>query len=102
MFDIAFLLNLAGQPIQNHNNATTSDTYIGTKGEEVYLYANVFGGLLRAGVITDFIELETDGDGDGLLAQLFANKQSNIQIYGTCTVFPFCQMTSMEATIKDS
>lgn len=61
-----------------------TDTYIGTKGEEVYVYGNVFGGLLRAGIITDFIELEADVD--ELLAQLFANAQSNVQVYGTGTV----------------
>jgi hypothetical protein len=61
-----------------------TDTYIGTKGEEVYIYGNFFGGLLRAGIITDFIELEADAD--ELLAQLFANVQSNVQVYGTGTV----------------
>jgi len=61
-----------------------TDTYIGTKGEEVYVYGNVFGGLRKAGVITDFIELEADSD--ELLAQLFASVQSNVQVYGTGTV----------------
>lgn len=61
-----------------------TDTYIGTKGEEVYVYGNVFGGLLKAGIITDFIKLEADTD--ELLAQLFARVQSNVQIYGTGTV----------------
>jgi len=61
-----------------------SDTYIGTKGEEVYIYGNIFGGLLKAGEVTDFIELEVDSD--ELLGQLFANAQSNVQVYGTGTV----------------
>ncbi|SFL29117.1 Protein of unknown function [Nitrosomonas aestuarii] len=61
-----------------------SDTYIGTKGEEVYVYGNVFGGLLSAGKITDYIELEADSD--ELLTQLFASAQSNVQAYGTGTV----------------
>ncbi len=58
--------------------------YIGTKGEEVYVYGDVFNGLLRAGVISDFVALEPDSD--ELLAQLFADGQSNAQIYGTGTV----------------
>ncbi|MCB1984378.1 MAG: DUF3465 domain-containing protein [Burkholderiales bacterium] len=61
-----------------------TDTYIGTKGEKVYVYGNVFGGLLSAGVITDFIESESDSD--ELLAQLFARAQSNVQVFGTGTV----------------
>lgn len=61
-----------------------TDTYIGTKGEEVYVYGNVFGGLLKAGIITDFIKLEADTD--ELLAQLFAKVQSNVQVYGIGTV----------------
>ena len=61
-----------------------TDTYIGTKEEEVYVYGNVFGGLLRTGVITDFIESEADSD--ELLAQLFASAQSNVQVFGTGTV----------------
>jgi hypothetical protein len=55
--------------------------YIGTKGEEVYVYGNVFKGLLNAGVISDFIELEADGD--ELLFQLFSDGRSNVQVYGT-------------------
>ncbi|MDR4515650.1 DUF3465 domain-containing protein [Nitrosomonas sp.] len=62
----------------------STDTYIGTKDGGVYVYGNVFGGLLKAGVITDFIELEADSD--ELLAQLFANVQSNVQVYGTGAV----------------
>ncbi|MDV6345716.1 DUF3465 domain-containing protein [Nitrosomonas sp. Is37] len=58
--------------------------YIGTKGEEVYVYGNIFNGLLRAGVISDYIELEADSD--ELLAQLFANDKSNVQVYGTGVV----------------
>jgi len=61
-----------------------TDTYIGTKDEEVYVYGKVFGGLLKAGVITDFIELEADTD--ELLAQLFDSVESNVQVYGTGTV----------------
>ncbi|SFI36676.1 DUF3465 domain-containing protein [Nitrosomonas sp. Nm34] len=61
-----------------------SGNYIGTKGEEVYVYGNVFNGLLRAGVISDYIELEADSD--ELLAQLFANGKSNVQVYGTGVV----------------
>ncbi len=55
--------------------------YIGTKGEEVYVYGNVFNGLLRAGVISDYVELEADSD--ELLAQQFSNGKSNVQVYGT-------------------
>lgn len=61
-----------------------TDIYIGTKGEEVYVYGNVFGGLLKAGIITDFIKLEADTD--EFFAQLFAKVQSNVQVYGTGTV----------------
>lgn len=58
--------------------------YIGSKDEEVYVYGDVFNGLLRAGVISDYIELEAYGD--ELLAQLFASAQSNVQVFGTGTV----------------
>lgn len=59
-------------------------TYIGTKGYDVYVYGDAFGGLLKVGVISDFIAPELDGD--NLLAKLFAEAQSNVQIYGTGTV----------------
>lgn len=58
--------------------------YIGSKDEEVYVYGDVFNGLLRAGVISDYIELEADSD--ELLAELFAARKSNVQVYGTGTV----------------
>ncbi|PSJ15872.1 hypothetical protein C7H79_16655 [Nitrosomonas supralitoralis] len=63
-----------------------SDTgnYIGTKGGEVYAYGDVFNGLLKAGAISDFVALEPDGD--ELLEKLFADGQSNVQVYGTGTV----------------
>lgn len=55
--------------------------YIGTKGEEIYVYGDVFNGLLRAGEISDFVALEPDSD--ELLAKLFTDGQSNVQVYGT-------------------
>lgn len=55
--------------------------YIGTAGEDVYVYGDVFDGLLKAGVISDFVELEPDSD--ELLAQLFLQGQSDVQAYGT-------------------
>ncbi|HBV20373.1 MAG TPA: hypothetical protein DEF07_01465 [Nitrosomonas sp.] len=61
-----------------------TDTYIGTRSEEVYVYGDNFNGLLRVGVIADYIELEADGD--ELLAQFFANVQSNVQVSGTGVV----------------
>ena len=41
-------------------------------------------GLLRAGAISDFVPLELDND--ELLAQLFTDGQSSVQVYGTGTV----------------
>jgi uncharacterized protein DUF3465 len=61
-----------------------TDTYLGTRGEEVYVYGDVFNGLLRVGVLTDYIELGPDGD--DLLAQLFADGHSDVQVYGAGTV----------------
>lgn len=55
--------------------------YIGTRGEEIYVYGDVFNGLLRAGEISDFVALEPDSD--ELLAELFTDGQSNVQVYGT-------------------
>lgn len=55
--------------------------YIGTKDEEVYVYGDVFNGLLRVGVISDYIELEANSD--ELLAELFVSHKSNLQVYGT-------------------
>lgn len=62
----------------------TTGNYIGTTGEDVYVYGDVFNGLLKAGVISDFIELEPDSD--ELLAQLFGGGQSNVQVYGSGVV----------------
>lgn len=58
--------------------------YIGATGEDVYVYGDVFNGLLKAGVISDFIALEPDSD--ELLANLYAKNLSNVQVYGTGTV----------------
>lgn len=57
-----------------------TDIYIGTKDFDIYVYGNVFNGLLKAGVISDFVVLEPDGD--EILAALFAEGQSNVQIHG--------------------
>jgi len=62
----------------------STDIYIGTRGEEVYVYGDVFNGLLKAGIISDFVELELDSD--ALIATLFADNQSNVQVYGNGTV----------------
>jgi Protein of unknown function (DUF3465) len=61
-----------------------TDIYLGTRGGEVYVYGDVFNGLLKVGVFTDYIQLEPDGD--DLLAQLFADGHSDVQVYGTGTV----------------
>ncbi|MGZ0019263.1 DUF3465 domain-containing protein [Nitrosomonas sp. wSCUT-2] len=61
-----------------------TDIYIGTQGFDVYVYGHVFNGLLKAGVISDFVALEPDGD--ELLAALFAEGQSNVQVHGAGTV----------------
>ncbi len=61
-----------------------TNNYIGTNGEDVYVYGDIFNGLLKVGVLADYIALEPDGD--ELLAQLFADVQSNAQAYGTGTV----------------
>ena len=58
-----------------------TDTYIGTKDFDIYVYGDVFSGLLKVGVIADFVVLEPDGD--NLLAKLFNEGQSNVQVYGT-------------------
>lgn len=58
--------------------------YLGTLGEDVYVYGDVFNGLLKVGVISNFIELEPDSD--ELLAQLFSGGQSNVQVYGSGVV----------------
>ncbi len=61
-----------------------TDIYIGTKDFDVYVYGSVFNGLSKVGVISDFVTLEPDGD--ALLAALFTEGQSNVQVYGTGTV----------------
>ena len=63
---------------------SNTGNYIGTTGEDVYVYGDVFSGLLKAGVISSFIELEPDSD--ELLAQLFEGGQSNVQVYGSGVV----------------
>ena len=61
-----------------------SGNYIGTIGENAYVYGDVFNGLLKVGTVTDFVELEPDSDKQ--LAKLFTDGQSNVQVYGTGTV----------------
>ncbi len=61
-----------------------TNIYIGTEDEDVYVYGDIFHGLLNVGKISDFIEVESDSD--ELLADLFANKQSNVQVKGSGTV----------------
>ncbi|MBL8497252.1 DUF3465 domain-containing protein [Nitrosomonas sp. JL21] len=61
-----------------------TDIYIGTKDHEVYVYGNAFNGLLKVGLISDFVTVEPDGD--TLLAKVFAEARSNVQVYGTGTV----------------
>jgi hypothetical protein len=61
-----------------------TNIYLGTKDNEVYVYGDVFNGLLKVGVISDFVALEPDGD--ELLNKLFINGQSNVQVYGTGVV----------------
>ncbi len=53
-------------------------TYIGTKKNgEVYVYGEVFNGLLHVGIIADYVELDVDGD--ALVAELFKQGTSNVQ-----------------------
>jgi hypothetical protein len=63
---------------------SNTGNYIGTTGEDVYVYGDVFNDLLKVGVISSFIELEPDSD--ELLAQLFRDGQSNVQVYGSGVV----------------
>lgn len=61
-----------------------TNIYIGTKGEEVYVYGDVFNGLLKVGIISDYIEIEPDSD--ELLANLFADNLGGVQVYGNGVV----------------
>lgn len=61
-----------------------TDNYIGTSGEDVYVYGDIFNGLLNVGVISDYIELMPNGD--ALIAQHYASGQSDVQVYGTGSV----------------
>lgn len=61
-----------------------TSNYIGTRGEEIYVYGDIFNGLLKVGVISDYIEIEPNGD--ELLAKLFADGYSNVQVYGAGVV----------------
>jgi len=60
------------------------DNYLGTKNADVYVYGDIFNGLLKVGVISDFIEPEPDYD--ALLAELFANGTSDVQVHGVGAV----------------
>ena len=63
-----------------------TENYIGTKNGDVYVYGNVFNGLLKVGKISDYIELSTETNEDALLANLFNTSQSNVQVKGSGTV----------------
>ena len=39
-----------------------TDIYLGTLGDDVYVYGNEFGGLLNVGVISDFIDTTNDSN----------------------------------------
>lgn len=61
-----------------------TNNYIGTKNGEAYVYGDIFNGLLNVGVISDYVELDIDGD--ELLANLFADGVSDVQVQGKGTV----------------
>ena len=61
-----------------------NENYIGTKDGEVFVYGAIFNGLLKLGKISDYIELESNSD--ELIAELFAQGQSDIQVQGEGTV----------------
>ena len=57
-----------------------TDNYIGTKDGRAYVYGEIFQGLRNVGHISDYVELDVDGD--ELLAQLFASGISDVQVQG--------------------
>jgi hypothetical protein len=57
-----------------------SNTYIGTKNNEVYVYGVIFNGLLHVGKISDYIKVATDDN--ELLAGLFTTHKSDVQVQG--------------------
>jgi len=62
-----------------------TNNYIGTKKNgEVYVYGDIFGGLLQLGILSDYVKL--DKDGDKLLSELFNQGISNVQVQGEGTV----------------
>ncbi len=61
-----------------------TNVYIGTKDDEVYVYGEIFNGLLKVGAVSDFVSLAPDGD--TLLASVFAEAHSNVRVYGVGVV----------------
>lgn len=61
-----------------------TQNYLGTKKGEVFVYGNIFNGLLKVGEISDFVTLEPNGD--DILAELYEAERSNIQVQGEGTV----------------
>jgi len=61
-----------------------TDTYIGTKGEEIYIYGDMFGGFRKVGLISEFIDPEAESN--AILAELFTNAQSGVQVQGEGTI----------------
>ncbi|WP_428354517.1 DUF3465 domain-containing protein [Methyloprofundus sp.] len=61
-----------------------TDNYVGIKADEVFVYGDIFNGLLKVGNIADFIELEPDYD--EILAELYASGTSDVQVRGVGTV----------------
>lgn len=58
-----------------------TNNYIGTKKNgEVYVYGDIFNGLLNVGILSDYVELDTDGD--ELLSELFNERASDVQVQG--------------------
>ncbi len=58
-----------------------SNNYIGTKGNDVYVYGDVFGGLLKVGQIGDFISSTSTGDSVANSNALFDFAEKNYPQY---------------------
>ena len=61
-----------------------SNNYIATKDGEVYVQGDFFNGRVKVGKISDYVAL--DPEGDELLAKLFADGLSDVQVQGEGTV----------------
>jgi len=62
-----------------------TDLYIGTLGNDVYVYGNIFGGLLYVGQISDFVQT-TENTGALMLSDYYDYQNTDFSMNNDCRI----------------